>query len=228
MTSPGAPGAETLLLRSGRVSEAEWMSATHDRPGLIAAGNVGSSELEVVSTVVAQDAAFAIAAGSVEECVVDKATDGPALPLARGADPDWLIRETARRLTALAALPHPVSPYRERFLPAPDVDPDSLAANRREILANANGRRSARDIAFVVCRGIYPVTIEISRMLQEGLMRIAVNIAPNPPAAPVTAKQQSGKLNHEGQLPRRKPGGSGVAEVLPRLLNLMRKESHEP
>src|SRR5688500_15300756 len=53
--SPGSPGAETLLLRSGRISEEDWTAALREDTGtrshqdtLIARGAVGSTELQVL------------------------------------------------------------------------------------------------------------------------------------------------------------------------------------
>jgi hypothetical protein len=183
--SPGAPGAEALLLRSGRISEEDWTEAFREgvkkrsrRPELVSPGRVGSGELQVVAMLAAQDGAFAVAAGSVEEFVIDEGKwIDVLLPVVRGIDPEELLRQTARRLDAVASLPFPVSPYRERVAPAPDVDVSrsSLSKGQREILAHATGRRSARDISFMVGRSVYPVTVEISRMLNEGLLEIATH-----------------------------------------------------
>lgn len=173
--SPGAPGAEALLLRSGRVSEDDWTAALRatavrdaDLSGL---GAVGLAGLRVVAEMAARDGAFAIVAGEVDGHVVETGQGADVL-VPGGIAPADLLDETIRRLDALAALPFPLSPYRERVVPAPDA-PASLPVTQREIVAAANGRRTARDIAFAVGRGVYPVTVEISRMLAAGVLRIA-------------------------------------------------------
>ncbi|RAG82089.1 MarR family transcriptional regulator, partial [Streptacidiphilus pinicola] len=73
--SPGSPGAEALLLRSGRVLESAWVAAyqagaPHGRLAveLVRRGLVGAAELEAVCLMALFDAAFAIAAGTVEGC----------------------------------------------------------------------------------------------------------------------------------------------------------------
>ena len=170
--SPGAPGVEAILLRSGRVSEDDWTAALRDgadsdQPGLVARGVVGATALQVTAMMVVRDSAFAIAVGAVDECSVEEAADVP-LPLADGIVSSELVRETLRRLDALASLPF--SPYRERFLPVGDVE---LSPGWREIVNRANGRRSARDIAFAVGRGIYPVTVEVARMVSAGVLEVA-------------------------------------------------------
>ena len=167
--SPGAPGAEALLLRSGRISEEDWAAALHN--GNL--GGVGSVELQVVAMTAAQDGAFAVTAGDLDGLDIDVPVPETPLPVADGIDPHELLRETARRLDALAALPFALSPYRERVVPVPGIEPTALSALRLEILAHANGRRTARDIAFAIGRSVYPVTVEISRMLGAELLAIA-------------------------------------------------------
>jgi hypothetical protein len=120
-----------------------------------------------------KDGAFAVAAGDVERCVADESIDVPLLSASDGLAPDLLLTETARRLDAVASLAFPLAPYRDRVVPVRGVEPSALTAERREIVEHATGRRNARDIAFAVGRGLYPVTVEISRMLGEEVLEIA-------------------------------------------------------
>ncbi len=147
--SPGSPGAKELRL------------------------GPDSAEAQVVATAAIQDGAFAIAVGDVGRCVVGDSIDVPLLFAADGVVPELLLTETARRLDAIASLAFPLSPYRDRVVPARGVESGALTATRREIFECATGRRSARDIAFAVGRGLYPVTVEVSRMLGEELLEIA-------------------------------------------------------
>jgi hypothetical protein len=163
---------EAILLRSGRISEDDWTAALRDgaesgQAGLVARGVVGAAALQVTAMMVVLDSAFAIAIGEVDECSVDDDTAEVPLPLVGGLVPTDLLRETGRRLDALASLPF--SPYRERFRPVGDVP---LSDGWREIVSRANGRRSARDIAFSVGRGIYPVTVEVARMVSAGVLEV--------------------------------------------------------
>lgn len=246
--SPGAPGADALLLRSGRVSEAEWTAALcagaesrSYEAQLVANGHLGRTALEVVCLMAAQDAAFAAAAGTVEGHRADPGPTDVLLPMAQGVDGESLLRETARRLHALASLPTPVSPHRERVAPAGGSEQSArpLAPVREEILDHANGRRSARDIAFLTGRGVFPVTVEISRMLSEGLVELVSGGSPSasPVQGAVTPRRReegadAGADHIPAQfLPRRDPGASGINETLappraasgwqglPRLLN---------
>jgi hypothetical protein len=221
--SPGAPGAEILLLRSGRISEVEWIAALRAgartrsaRAELVARGSVGSTELQVSAIMAAQDGAFAIVAGQVRDHLVERDSVDVLLPIQRGVDPDWLLREISRRLDALAALPCAVSPYRDRVAPVRDMELSDrvLTIGRRQILSCANGRRSARDIAFMAGRSLYPVTVEISRMLSEGMVEVVpVEAVPVLPAGPGRAGFKP-LITQGDPLPRRQPGESGIAEAL--------------
>lgn len=207
--SPGAPGVEAILLRSGRVSEDDWTAALRTesgQAGLVARGLVGAAALQVAAMMVVLDSAFAIAVGAVDGCSVEDGATAAPLSLVDGLAPADLVRETARRLAALSSLPF--SPYRERFLPVGEV---SLPAGWREIADQANGRRSARDIAFAVGRGIYPVTVEVARMVGAGVLEVV--------AAP--AAVATGEL--EALRPRKRPD-STEAQAPSRLFSRRRTE----
>ncbi|WP_431679745.1 MarR family transcriptional regulator [Kitasatospora sp. KL5] len=236
--SPGAPDVATLLLRSGRVGAADWEAACHagaadGRTGaeLVARQLLGAAELQLMCMMAALDGAFAVAAGRVDGCTLAGGPPAHRLPAPQGVEPEWLLQETDRRLRALAALRPPLSPLHDRIGPAPGTDRRNagdgrgsrLTGERREILQCANGRRSARDIAFRLGRSLYAVTVELSRLLADGL----VEIVPPGPAAPVAGgrpgvtaarrppdpspvHQPAGRL----PLPRRRRGASGINDVL--------------
>ncbi|MGH4030037.1 MarR family transcriptional regulator [Actinomycetota bacterium Odt1-20B] len=277
--SPGAPGLEALLLRSGRVGETEWAAALAGRAtdpgadlgadlgpnpgpeaGLVARGHMGAAELRVLSMMARHDAAFAVTAGELTDCTtdlgapdalpLDAAYDTPAdahrdrpadAPHDRftdtrhgfftdarcGDEPARLLRETRRRLAALAAFPHPVRPDRDRVVPATDhLPPPSLPAVRREILSLCDGRRTPRDIAFATGRALYAVTVETARMLAERLLVRASRDAPpawpreraplpalarRGPGRPASPAEQAPPAPgaERDRLPRRDPGASG-------------------
>lgn len=140
----------------------------HLRDGTVVAVDSPGSPVAVM-----QDGAFAITAGEIERCFVDESIDRPLLPAHEGVAPDFLLSETARRLDVLASLPFSLSIYRDRVVAACGTESATLTAERREIIAHATGRRTARDLAFALGRSLYPVTIEISRMLGDGLLEIA-------------------------------------------------------
>ena len=217
--SPGAPGPEALLLRSGRVSGEQWAELVRESGGsrwpataLIAHGYAGAAQLRVVCALALHDAAFAMAAGRVQECE-RHATAEPFAQVPLGEPPLRLLQDALRRLTALAGLPHPVHPDRERPVRSgTDAGPGSL---RSELLTHADGRNTARDLAFRVGRGVYTVSVEVARMLDEGLLVCAgppapVAVRPLPdgdelrPRRPPPVEQSPAPARTD--LPRRKPG----------------------
>ncbi|WP_435210064.1 MarR family transcriptional regulator [Streptomyces sp. bgisy034] len=223
--SPGAPGPEALLLRSGRVSGEQWAELMRESGGsrwpataLIARGYAGAAQLRVVCAMALHDAAFAIAAGRVDGCERVPTTE-PFAQVPVGEPPLGLLQGAARRLTAINELPHPVHPDRERPVPAPaPADTDTpLTVLRRELLAHADGRRTARDLAFRVGRGVYAVTVEVARMLGDGLLVCAEAPAPIPvrpfpvghalrPREPAPVEPPPYPPSPPTALPRRKPG----------------------
>jgi hypothetical protein len=231
ISTPGAPDPEAILLRSDRVPEAGWSSAyaASASDGQMAAELVkrdliGAGELEALLRTALADALFALVAGSVEECRLEEATTPPLLPLDPGAAAEWLLAETERRLGVLATLRTPVAHDRDRLTAVqgawtPRVGPDDGQA---EILALANGRRTARDMAFVLGRGVYAVTLQLSRMCDAGLLVIGSTRAParsaglravgeTAPPGPAEAPGSGGPP----ALPRRRRGGSGQAGPRP-------------
>jgi hypothetical protein len=220
--SPGAPGAEALLLRSGRVTGEQWAALVREAggarwpaTGLITHGYTGAAQLRVVCVMALQDAAFAVVAGRVDGCERAAADNEPPAPVPPGEPPVRLLEDAGRKLAALAALPHPVHPDRERPAPAGRFD-GPLTDLRRDLLTHADGRRTARDLAFRTGRGVYTVTVEVARMLAEGLL-----VCPLPPdPAPVRTPPEG--LRHRTPpppappppeppaptaLPQRRPGG---------------------
>ncbi|MEU7578513.1 MarR family transcriptional regulator [Streptomyces sp. NPDC041068] len=222
--SPGAPGPE-VLLRAGWPSD-----RTGDRPG----------DRRLVEALATRDAVFAVLAGEVGDCVMDAgggatATGGVtvavpsgrgtvAVPCGRGEEPGPLLREAVGKLTALAALPYAVLPHRDRPVRAPagtGLAVGPCPAERREILRLADGRRTPRDIAFLLGRGVHAVTVETALMLGEGLLLRAVakprgSAGPGSrTAAPPLYRRQPGgealpvETGRSPGLPRRSPGASG-------------------
>ncbi|MEU7059964.1 MarR family transcriptional regulator [Streptomyces sp. NPDC046197] len=225
--SPGAPGAVALLLRSGRLSGEQWAEVQRESGGarwpsdvLVARGYAGAAQLRVVCAMALHDAAFAIAAGRVDDCV--RVTGGePLAPVAVGEGPTRLLQDAARKLAALAALPYPIRPERERPVAAA-VPQGPVTALQRELLAQADGRSTARDLAFRTGRGVYAVTVEVARMLAEGLLECGEAPPPAvvrlPPQVPVVEQRRpappSEPIAIPTSLPRRTPGASGITEAL--------------
>ena len=176
--TPGAPGPEVLLLRSHRVAESGWdaaFAATAAVGGrmsaeLITRGLIGAGELEALLRIAAADAMFALASGRVDECAAEPGRRSYLLPLEPGANPGWMLGEAERRMRLLASLPFP--PGNGRVAAALGAaNPDTrFGEGRDEILALADGRRTARDIAFALGRGVYATMLQLARMREAGLL----------------------------------------------------------
>lgn len=248
--SPGAPGVEALLLRSGRVLEASWLAAHQAGAAggrvaeeLVRRGLVGAAELEASCLMAMFDAAFAICAGSIEIChweaataAADTAPHQECWTAAVGSvETTQLLVEAERRLRALMRLPAPVLPGRDRI--CAQGEPGALARRApglgRDVLGLADGRRTARDIAFLLGRGVYPVTMEVARMLADGVVRVEAPGAPGAEvrallaprrAAPVERSATAGALDPTGaadragpvRLPKRPPRAEAVLPLIPR------------
>ncbi|MHC3473428.1 MarR family transcriptional regulator [Streptomyces sp. 7R007] len=230
--SPGAPGPEVLLMRSGRVDGEQWAQLVRESGGarwpataLIAHGYAGAAQLRVVCVMALLDAVFAIVAGRVEDCERVTGAD-PYAPVAVGEPPGRLLQDAGRKLAAVAALPRPVHPDRERPVPATGSEPARrLTGLQQELLAHADGRRTARDLAFLAGRGVYTVTVEVARMLAEGLLEcpdapVPIPVVVPPEVSPVRHREPPppppppGPLPVPAVLPRRSPGASGITEAL--------------
>jgi len=72
----------------------------------------------------------------------------------------------------LASLPFEATYRRERLIAAPGaVRPGvRLGAGQDEILALADGRRTARDLAFALGRGVYATMLQLAGMHEAGLL----------------------------------------------------------
>ncbi len=231
----GAPGPDLILVRSGRVGEASWAGAFtaaaaggHMASELVKRGLIGEGELEAVLRIALADAMFAVAAGRVDETTVEHATSASLLPLEQPAAPGWLLFETSRRLKALAGAPSLVRHDRDRVTAdpaAPAAGSGVLPSSQDEILALANGRRTARDMAFILGRGVYSLSLELTRMHSKGLVAITSRRAIGP-TRPQRAPQPTAETAADDQppakasdLPRRHQPGrqprSAPAEIMP-------------
>jgi hypothetical protein len=178
--TPGAPGPEVVLLRSGRVPEADWEAASvaaavAGRPlqaELVRLGLVGAGELEAVLRTAMADAMFAFADGFVDTCRAEEVAVDCALALDPSADATWLLAEALRRMHVIGALPDPALHARDRVAAVPGASPPGavLGGGRDEILALVDGRRSGRDLAFALGHGLYAVMLQLARMREEGLV----------------------------------------------------------
>ena len=216
--TPGAPSAEVILLRSRRVPEAAWdtaftAAASHGRPmgaELVAVAAIGAGELEALLEIALADAMFALAGGLVERCEAQPGSVDCLLPLEPGAEADMLLGEAKRRLRVLAERPGEVGRDRDRFIAVPGAARPRLPLGhgQDEILAVADGRRTTRDMAFALGRGVYAVMLQVARMRAAGLL---VPMPLTPPAAasetvPARPSAAADRPDPAAELPQRRRG----------------------
>ncbi|WP_156959367.1 hypothetical protein [Nocardia sp. BMG51109] len=190
ITTVGAPALSDLLARPGRALP-------------------GDAERRALAVMAALDASFAIASGWIDgsywstEIDLDPAGRDSVRPREfAGVEADQLIAETERRLRALAN--SRISPHRNRLARTEYGDSmlrDCPAGPRQEILAQVDGRHRCRDLAFVLGHGLYPVTVEVSRLLAEHAL-----VVPSGRTAAAAPK---------APLPRRRRDASGINELYP-------------
>jgi hypothetical protein len=169
----GAPGLEVILLRSRQVAESDWDAAfTAAAVGerqmtneLIGRDLLGAGEIEALLRTALADAVFALVNGRV-----DGWTEAPAadclLPLTPAAREGWLLNEAARRRQVLASFGESAVSAQDRIAAGPGAAREGrvLGPGQGEILALADGRRTARDLAFALGRGLYETMLQLARM----------------------------------------------------------------
>ncbi|MFD4606191.1 hypothetical protein ACFWPQ_50355 [Streptomyces sp. NPDC058464] len=217
METPGAPGVEVLLLKSHRIAEDDWTAAraTGTDPArlaleLVARGLLGATELEVIGRAALFDAAFALALTSPDGWEVT--APRPLLDTGTAVPPDRLLTENTRRIRLLSNERGATARFaRDRLEPAPAArDPrqtDRLSPRHRTLLAVTDGRRTPRDIAFALGRGLFAVMLDLRDLLALGLLQPPPatpagrpSTAPRTPPSPPTAAPHPAAT----PLPRRK------------------------
>jgi hypothetical protein len=240
--TPGAPSPEVLLLRSHRVSESGWdaafaaAAASGGRMSAELTGRemVGSGELEGLLRTALADAMFVLASGTVVEY---RAEPGPAdcvLPLEPGAEPDGLLSEAVRRIGVLALMP--ARHHRDRVVAAAGAARPGvrLGDGQDEIVALADGRRTPRDLAFALGRGVYATMLQLARMDQAGLLATVSSRGTGSGRAEPGHSALGNELSAATGLPRRqrdlpalprRPWPAGRAPELQAPLGLLRPRS---
>jgi hypothetical protein len=216
--TPGAPSVEAILLKSGRISDADWARVCAADPSgeRIAAelnhrALVGAVELEVLCTATVFDGAFAMSLSTPADWEVTERV--PTLGVEPGIEPARLTQESSRRLALLSRLTGPPADAARARVHRIAAGSAHLKRHQ-QVLSCVNGRRTPRDIAFALGRGLYPVLLDLVRMEGLGLVRreSPTTASGRPSTAPRTAAsagQPPSVPPERGPLPRRRPGGHG-------------------
>ena len=213
--TPGAPTATSVLLTPGRIDDEAWLAACAaerdvDRLGgqLVAAGLIGAAELEVVCTAAVFDAAFAMALGPPGSWTLSDPE--PTLLAVPGVEPRRLTEETTRRMARLSGpWGAPGELARVRPTPVPGPGPGRWLPHRNQsVLNTVNGRRTARDIAFTLGRGLYAVMLDLTRL--EALELVRWEAGREPGGRPSTAPRVLPERRSATPQPSRSGAGSGA------------------
>lgn len=237
--TPGAPTATSALLITGRIDDEAWLTACATEPDadrlgghLVSAGLIGAAELQIVCTAAVFDGAFAMALGAPGGWETGERE--PALVVA-GVEPRSLTEEIARR-TRVLGRGRAGSSVGELARARPESvgqlgaagSEDSVTGTRRpggwlssrlqELLGSVNGRRTPRDLAFALGRGLYAVMLDLGRLETLGLIRWEGRTAPGdrPSTAPRVTPGHSVAPGPApvggGPLPKRRPGRSAARD----------------
>lgn len=181
--TPGAPSLEVILLRSRRITEGDWeaafsRAAVSGRPmtaELVQGGLLGAGEAEALLRTALADAVFAVVSGQVDSWAEEPPADC-LLPLTPAARSGWLLAEATRRNQALASFAGPAINARDRVTATRGEAPAARdpGPGQGEILMLADGRRTVRDVAFTLGRGVYGTMMELARMRAANLVTIGV------------------------------------------------------
>jgi hypothetical protein len=156
--------------------------------------------VQVITRTAAMDALFALAGTQAASVVTEPAGPGfqpPTLPEHPGIEVEWAVRETTRRLANagrwradLGLAPH----TRPRPAARPPRIPTSTAHSA--LLAHVNGRRTCRDLAFTIGRGLYPVMTDLALLVGDGWI-----VVPPPQEQPPAADAVSQGPDKPGPRP---------------------------
>ncbi|MGW3952970.1 hypothetical protein ACWEKM_19075 [Streptomyces sp. NPDC004752] len=212
--TPGAPSAESTLLKSGRVEDSAWAMACAAsgsdgntlRDELRRRGLLTPEEFEIVCTAALFDGAFALGLGSAAEWEVRE----PSRPVvtARAFAPHLVTAETTRRLATITELWGSATELARTRIRTANASPARLLPRHTAILEAANGRRTPRDIAFALGRGTYAVMLDLSHLRALGLVEHDTPPLGRPSTAPRMPGPRTGTPLPAAQapLPQRSPG----------------------
>lgn len=210
--TPGAPGTESLLVKSGRVDDTSWAAARAAGGALdqvlAERGLLTRQQFEVTCTAALFDGAFALALGSATDWEVHP--PAPDTVAARAFAPHLVTAEATRRLTTLAQLWGSPAEFARTRLRRADRPRPRLTARHTAVLDAVNGRRTPRDIAFALGRGTYAVMLDLAQLRSQGLLLEEIPAAGRPSTAPRVQGGHAGVTLHPPvtpvPLPQRTPG----------------------
>ncbi|WP_433050567.1 ADAM 12 protein [Dactylosporangium sp. CS-033363] len=206
--SPAAPGVDRLLTACGKVAERVWETIP-SRPAraLVEGGHVTAAEIELCALQALYDAAFFVLSTAKAEMRFDAGIEhwlGADGTVTSDQVCDHVVRQ--RRMldevhpsdaTDLA----PVVPVLR-----PGLDRVLLSGLQWEIVLHADGERTPQELAGLLGRSAYAVTLDVRRLAAAGLI--------TPPEQEATAKAVAA-VPHEPAPPPPEPPEDSLPQRVP-------------
>lgn len=189
--SPGTPGVEALVLRATRPDEVAWaatVASMQTRPGrkaaaaaageLVAKGVLPPVQLDAAVQSATADALLAMLAGYGVTVSRTRFVDGqrPWVALGRPLAAGTALVETARRLRLLASVGQRVRPD-DDIVRAAGAGPVAVRLSPRQwdLVRLCAERRTPRDLAWLVGRGVLATCIDVCELTEVGVMENAAD-----------------------------------------------------
>ncbi|MEV8515758.1 ADAM 12 protein [Dactylosporangium sp. NPDC051484] len=178
--SPAAPSVDRLLTAAGLVSEKVW-EIMPSRPArvLVDGGHVTEAQLELCALQVLYDAAFFVLGTPGAELRFDEGVEHWL-----GADGTVLSHQVCDNVARQRRMLDEVHPSdatdHAPVVPVlrPGLDRVLLSGLQWEIVLHADGIRTPQDLAGLLGRSAYAVTLDVRRLAAAGLV-----VRPEPPVA---------------------------------------------
>ncbi|WP_433079713.1 ADAM 12 protein [Dactylosporangium sp. CA-052675] len=188
--SPAAPSVDRLLTACGKVEERVWETIP-SRPAraLVEGGHVTAAEIELCALQALYDAAFFVLGTARAELRFDEGIEH-WLGAEGTVTADQVCDHVARQRRMLDEV-HPsdatdLAPVVP--VPRPGLDRVLLSGLQWEIVLHADGQRTPQELAGLLGRSAYAVTLDVRRLAAAGLVAApetpAETPAQTPPEAP--------------------------------------------
>jgi hypothetical protein len=215
--SPAAPSVDRLLTACGKVAERVWETIP-SRPAraLVEGGHVTTAEIELCALQALYDAAFFVLSTARAELRFDEGIEHWL-----GADgtvtADQVCDHVARQRSMLGEV-HPsdatdLAPVVP--VPRPGLDRVLLSGLQWEIVLHADGERTPQELAGLLGRSAYAVTLDVRRLAAAGLVVPPETPAEEPQATAKAIAVVPQELLPAQLLPQRVPGTFTFEEPAP-------------
>lgn len=185
--SPATPGVEVAVLRTARPDDAAWaatVTSLRNRSGrraavaeaadLVAAGHgLSPVRLDAAVQSATADALLAMLAGYGVTVTRTRFVDGqrPWVGLGRPLTPGAAVDETARRLRLLVAVGERVRSDEDVVRAAAAGSAAvRLSPRQWDLVRLCPGRRTPRDLAWSLGRGVLATTVEVCGLMELGVL----------------------------------------------------------